>query len=354
MKLMAMRLKPALGVLLIGCGFAHAGDTRDTRALFLKTIERPKVPLAPEVRPWTTAGSLEQTRFSYASEAGQRVPGIMMRPKPKAGERQKLPVVIVLHGTEDSKEGMEGLLREFAARGFLGVAIDGRYHGERARGTGSADPYDDAILRAFRQPKEHPFLYDTVWDVMRLIDWLETQPDVDASRIGLMGISKGGMETWLTAAVDPRVAVAVPCISVQSFAWALEKNRWQARAETIGEAVEAAASESKVERIDAAFMRQFYDRVVPGIYSTFDGPAMLPLIAPRPLLVVNGDSDALTPVPGVELAVDAARKAYSAAGAGDRVKLIIEEHAGHQITREALGEIEAWLVRWLGSRAPGS
>jgi dienelactone hydrolase len=280
----------------------------------------------------------------------------MIRPKLKAGEeRRKLPVVIALHGTGDRKEGMEGLLRDFASHGFLGVAIDGRYHGERAgeragepaRDADGADPYDQAILRAFRQQKEHPFLYDTVWDAMRLIDWLETQPDVDASRIALMAISKGGMETWLTAAVDPRVAVAVPCIGVQSFAWALENNRWQARAETIGEAVEAAAAESKVERIDAAFMRRFYDRVVPGIYSTFDGPAMLPLIAPRPLLVVNGDSDSLTPAPGVQLAVDAARKAYGAAGASDKVKLIFEEHTGHQVTAEALREIDAWLVRWL-------
>jgi predicted esterase len=74
---------------------------------------------------------------------------------------------------------------------------------------------------------------------------------------------------------------------------------------------------------------------------------MLPLIAPRPLLVVNGDTDALTPVPGVQLTVDAARKAYQAAGAGERVRLILEEHAGHQITTAALAEIEAWLVRWL-------
>ncbi len=45
---------------------------------------------------------------------------------------------------------------------------------------------------------------------------------------------------------------------------------------------------------DAAFVRKFYDRIVPEIYGEFDGPSMLPLIAPRPLLVVNGDSDART------------------------------------------------------------
>ena len=45
--------------------------------------------------------------------------------------------------------------------------------------------------------------------------------------------------------------------------------------------------------------------------------------------------------------LDAARKAYDAAGASDHVKLIFEEHTGHQITAKALEEIEAWLVQWL-------
>ena len=44
---------------------------------------------------------------------------------------------------------------------------------------------------------------------MRLIDYLETRDDIDPRRIGLMGFSKGGIETYLAAAADPRVAVAV-------------------------------------------------------------------------------------------------------------------------------------------------
>ena len=97
-------------------------------------------------------------------------------------------------------------LRELAARGFIGVAIDGRYHGERSpEGKGSGE-YQKAIARAFSntsEKHEHPFYYDTVWDVMRLIDYLETRDDVDKNRIGLYGVSKGGIETYLTAAVDP-------------------------------------------------------------------------------------------------------------------------------------------------------
>jgi dienelactone hydrolase len=43
------------------------------------------------------------------------------------------------------------------------------------------------------------------------------RPDVDAARIGMTGVSLGGMHTWLTAAVDERVAVAAPMIGVQHF-----------------------------------------------------------------------------------------------------------------------------------------
>ena len=62
----------------------------------------------------------------------------------------------------------------------------------------------------------------------------------DPERIGMVGISMGGIETWLAGAVDERVKVAVPAISVQSFRWSLENDHWQARARTIGPAMDAA------------------------------------------------------------------------------------------------------------------
>ena len=76
---------------------------------------------------------------------------------------------------------------------------------------------------------------------MRLVDYLQTRADVDGTRIGMIGISKGGMETYLAAAADPRIAVAVPVIGVQSFRWALEHDAWQSRVETILGAVAGAA-----------------------------------------------------------------------------------------------------------------
>src|SRR5204862_5515630 len=109
------------------------------------------------------------------------------------------------------------------------------------------------------------FFFDTVWDVMRLIDYLQTRNDVDAQRIGLMGISKGGIEAYLAAAADTRIAAAVPCIGVQSFNWALEHDAWQSRIGPIQSAFDAAAKEAGIDKPDGNFVREFYARVAPGI-----------------------------------------------------------------------------------------
>lgn len=322
----------------------RVADPAIRRATFLKLIDRPRAPLAPEARDLGEADGLSQMRFSFAADAEQRVPGILVKQTKSVGRR---PVVVALHGTGGNKESQQALLKELAGLGFIGVAIDGRYHGERARaGKGSAE-YVDAILRAYRTGKEHPFLYDTVWDMTRLIDYLETRSDVDPKRIGVIGFSKGGMETYLAAAVDPRIAVAVPCIGVQSFRWAIENNAWRSRVETFQAAINAAAKDAGVAETNADFVRKFYDRVAPGVYAHFDGPEMLPLIAPRPLLVINGDSDPRTPLPGVMECAARAQKSYAGARAEEKFQLLIQEKTGHAVTPSSRQAAIEWFVKWL-------
>jgi len=47
------------------------------------------------------------------------------------------------------------------------------------------------------------------WDLGRTIDYLATRPDVDAARIGFVGISLGGTITMPLLAVEPRIRAAV-------------------------------------------------------------------------------------------------------------------------------------------------
>jgi len=331
----------AMALTLGASAAAAAGDT--TRAAFLKLIDRPRVAPAPVAEDAPAPDGMTLTKFSFAAEQGERVPGLLLR-QSAPGRR---PVVVVLHGTGGNKEGELPVLRQLAAKGFTAIAIDGRYHGARTKsGTGSAE-YSDAILHTYRTGEGHPFIYDTVWDILRLIDYLETRPDVDPKRIGLIGFSKGGMETYLAAAVDPRIAVAVPCIGVQSFKWALDNDSWQSRVGTFQKAIDAAAKDAGVTTIDAKFVRAFYDRVAPGIYGEFDGPAMVPLIAPRPLLSINGEKDPRTPGPGLQECATAARRAYTAAGVPDHFELLIQKDTAHQVRSEALAQGIAWFEKWL-------
>jgi dienelactone hydrolase len=333
------RFLPLLALLLWVTGCAHL----EPRADFLRVIGRPHVALAPQVQELPATNDLAQFHFSFATDAQNRVPGILIK---SAGSHGRRPVVIALHGTGGSKVNMLALCRKLAERGFIAVAIDGRYHGERKTGKGQND-YNDAIVRAWHGSGEHPFYYDTVWDVMRLVDYLSTRDDVDANRIGLIGISKGGIETYLAAAADKRIAVAVPCIGVESFRWALDNRDWQGRIGTIQNAFDTIAKENGVTQPDSAFVQKFYDRIVPGIYSEFDGPEMLTLIAPRPLLVINSDSDNHTPLPGVIECTNAAQKVYAAGHAADRFAVIIQKNTGHQVKPESERAAIEWFVKWL-------
>ncbi len=315
------------------------------RASYLALIDRPKVALKPELAELPDVEGLKKYHLWYSADASERVPGYLLLPDPKSFKGPR-PVVIALHGTGGNKDNMANLVLKAARAGFIGVAIDGRFHGERTRAGNGSDEYNAAIAETFKTGKGHPFYFDTSWDVMRLVDYLVTRKDADASRIGLTGISKGGIETYLAAAADPRIAVAVPYIGVQSFKWSLDNGQWRARIATIQEAFDASVARAG-KTDDADFVREFYARVAPGIDGAFDGPEMLKLIAPRPLLVVNADSDANTPIAGVRLAVRAAQPLYAANNASDRLQLMIEEDTPHRVNPEAIDAGIAWFVRWL-------
>jgi len=325
----------------------------EVRAAFRKFLDRPKVPPDPKpIEARLDRDGLLTEDLTIASEKKpdgtlERVPVLIVRP----GKGGKRPAVIVLHGTGGTKESQMGFMTELAKRGIAGVAIDARYHGDRAGGTKGAAAYNAAIAAAWRaktnERPEHPFYYDTVWDIWRLLDFLQTRPDVDAKKIGMIGYSMGGIETWLAAAVDERVAVAVPAIGVQSFRWSLVHDRWQGRANTIKLAHEAAAKDLGEPAVNQTVCRELWSKVIPGILDQFDCPSMLRLFAGRPLLIVGGDQYPNCPVEGARLAIKSAEKAFEAAKCPEKLKVMITEGVGHKVTPEQQAAAVAWFEQWL-------
>lgn len=324
----------------------------EVRAAFLKLLDRPRIPLDPKQELLSLEPSEEA--FSIASETRadgeiERVPILISKPANLVG---RAPVVIVLHGTGGDKLGGRDWLKALNARGIIGVAIDGRFHGERARGQRENNKaYLDAITRAWKarpdDPKTYPFYFDTCWDVWRTIDYLQTRDDVDPKRIGLMGISKGGIETWLAGAVDERVKVAVPCIGVQSFRWSLDNDQWQGRANTIAAPHKVAAADRGESAITRETCRALWSKVIPGMLDQFDCPSMLRLFAGRSLLIINGDEDPNCPLGGVKLAVASAEKAFKDANTSDKLKVDIARKSGHTITAAQRTMILDWFTKSL-------
>ena len=102
-----------------------------------------------------------------------------------------------------------------------------------------------------------------VWDLKRLIDYIETREDCDIDRLGCVGLSGGGFQTlWLTA-LDDRVKAAVSSGYFYGF------------------------SEAMLE------MYQCSCNYAPHIWEYVDAGDIGALIAPRPFVVETGNRDLL-------------------------------------------------------------
>lgn len=323
-----------------GGNAARAADPEATRRAFLTLVRPRKAELASEVVSKETDGGLLREKVNFTAEPGHRVAMLVVQPSTRAAKPR--PAVLVLHGTRGRKEGMDSLLRELAARGLAACATDARYHGEFAQ-----SDYEDTLIQAYKTGKGHPWLYETVTDTIRALDYLQSRPDVDASRIGMMGISMGGMKTWLTAAVDPRVKVAVPCIGVTSFGYQLETGNFRPRTQTLPRFHQAVADALGEKEVNSRVVREAWSRVLPGIVDRFDCPRMLEAIAPRPLLILNGEKDDRCPMEGVRKCYAAAEAEYRKHQAADRLRMIVAPDTGHAVTAEQRSAAMDWFVRWL-------
>ena len=339
-------------ILLLGFSSLQAQlyQVDKVRKDFIALLQRPAVNANPTFKVFNTDSVLIEKGF-FNSEITEKVPVLIY--KPVTSKFKKMPVVICLHGTGGSKDGgdIKKLLYKFTQAGFIAVAIDGRFHGERGKAVAGENKYVEAIIKAWQNKdsahQQHPFFLDTVYDLWKLVDYLVTRQDVDTSRIGMMGISKGGIETWMAASVDTRIKVAVPVIATQSFKWSLENNKWQGRAKTIAGAHLQVAKDLGDTSVNQHNVLAFWNKLLPQITTEFDCPSMIRLFAPRPLLLLNTADDLNCPLPGAMIAFDAAKAIYKQKNASHKLKIDVEPNEPHRFTDKHRNMAIEWFKKWL-------
>ncbi|XP_042497279.1 putative hydrolase YtaP [Macadamia integrifolia] len=282
--------------------------------------------------------------ITEACEQG-RVPVLIL--SMKDSKNQGKPAVVFLHSTNSYKEQLRPLLEAYASRGYIAVAIDSRYHGERASNTST---YQDVCISKWYGSQEvgqlKCYLWQ-VWDLIKLADYLSEREDIDPSRIGIIGVSLGGMHAWFAAAVETRYAVVVPIIGVQGFRWAIDNDKWQARVDSIKPVFEEAQVDLAKEAIDKEVVEKVWDRIAPGLASQFDSPQTIPVIAPRPLLILNGAEDPRCPLGGLEIPISRTNEVYREANCSENFKMIAQPGIGHQFTPLMVKEASDWFDKFL-------
>lgn len=157
-----------------------------------------------------------------------------------------------------------------------------------------------------------------VWNAIRALDYLETRPEVDASRLGMTGRSGGAAMSWFTAAVDERIRAVVPVMGIGTYAAMVEDDT----------------------------QRRHCDCMFPINFARHDLMHLGALIAPRPLLTAHGRKDALFPIPGYEEFERRVAELYRSYGRPDDFRNIVVD-TGHQDSDFLREQAIRWFDRHL-------
>lgn len=115
---------------------------------------------------------------------------------------KKVPCVIVLHIAGGDFPLARFMAATLAHRGVAGLFIKLPYYGER-RPVGNK-------VRLLSADLERGLggMRQAVLDMRRACDWIATQPDLDADRCGIMGVSLGAIVGGLASSIEPRLTHA--------------------------------------------------------------------------------------------------------------------------------------------------
>jgi hypothetical protein len=250
------------------------------------------------------------------------VPAILLIPEKR---QAKAPGMLYIHwhggqyagGKHELLNGHPGFMNAYAPvlaeKGIVTLAIDSWCFGERNHGFTDAQIEFDTFKEMIWQGR---VLWGMMmWDEHQALSYLAARPEVDAKRLGAMGLSMGSTKAWWLAALDPRVRLCIDLCCLTDF--------------------------DELIRIKNLKGHGIY-YYVPSLLKHFNASQINELIVPRPHLSVNGRQDLLTPPAGVEKIRDHLLPLYRKYGNESDCRIELYD-CGHRETPEMRAVIDKWL-----------
>ncbi|MCK4515233.1 MAG: hypothetical protein KAU31_08245, partial [Spirochaetaceae bacterium] len=212
--------------------------------------------------------------------------------------------------------------RDFAIqcmkRGLAALCIEQRAFGERRDPeeleSGARDSCTSASLQAIFLGRT--LTGERIYDVGRALDYLDTRNDVNPRTLGITGNSGGGGISVFSAAFYPRIKFAMPGSVFTSW-----------RAINLGR-------------------RNCACGTYPGMLQLVEMRDLIGLVAPKPIIVVHGKDDTVSPV--YDDNCEYVERIYSASGAADRFHLVLGD-GGHRFYADEAFPVALEEIRKLDS-----
>ena len=261
------------------------------KILKLDDLVSKKNPISLKPKLLTSQGKNNYTlqEVEISSTPGRRMSVILTLP---LNSSSPCPAVVCIHGHGGNKYSVydpesiyRGFALELAKKGYATIAAD----------VGQHEVYEENRI----------LMGERLWDLIRCIDYLESLPQIDSTRIGCGGLSLGGeMAMWL-GAMDERISASV--------------------------------SAGFLTRMDQMEVNHCLCWKFPGLRELVDYADIYSLTAPRPLLCQNGLREPPTQFP-VSLAREVLKEIkviYSDMHIPENVSLLAHEGA-HEIELSSL------------------
>jgi len=304
--------KSRLLIYLDGEGKEHpisaASDWPRRRDHILANMQRVMGPMPPDERKAPldvhVYDEIKLQRYvrktiSFVSEAGDRVPAFLLVPHEL---KSRTAAVLCLHQTtsigkqEPAGMGIKNMAyaAELAERGMVTLAPDYPNFGDY-----KLDVYERGYVSATMKG---------IWNHRRAVDLLQSLPDVDPSRIGVIGHSLGGHNSLFVATFDSRIkAVATSC-------------GFNAFPKYLGGNLKGWSHKGYMPRVESEYGKD--PKRMP-----FDFTEVLGAIAPRALFINAPLKDANFEVSGVRDCVAAAVPVYELLGAKEALRAVYPDAA---------------------------